>query len=1298
MELLGVSQADRRQTGEFDLLIRLMNVDKRLLLIARQHKLAFILVIGLGFAAGLFIICQALLLSQVVGRVFLENASLSQVIPLLILLLGVILLRACLVWASDGIAGGATQKVKTWLRQQLLAHLFNLGPAYTGLENSGELTGVALQGIEELDAYFSQYLPQVVLAVIVPLAILVFIFPLDLLSGFVLLFTAPLIPIFMWLIGNLAQTATRRRWQTLSRLNAYFLDVLQGLTTLKTLEQSRAQIKGVEGASDRFRQKTMDVLRITFLSGMALEMVATLSTAVVAVEVGLRLLYGRLAFEQALLILLLAPEFYLPLRMLGMRFHARVSGTVAGQRIFEILDKPPAVAAQGTQVGVIEPSLIGPGLSFPIRFDGVSFTYPGGQHALKKVSFQVEAGQQVALVGPSGAGKSSVVNLLLRFFEPQSGEIFSGEQTLASIPPHAWRSQIAWVPQAPYLFNDSILANICLARPGADMEQVIQAAQWANAHEFIQQLPHGYHTVIGEGGARLSGGQAQRIALARAFLKHAPLLIMDEATGHLDPENESLVADSLVRLPPGRTVLIIAHRLSTACRADRIVVLDGGEVVEIGTHECLTAAHGLYHRLVTAYTAAGGFSPPPLMPRPVPEGSATSQNQLGHDRGKAPERFDPPLSTQRKTASPLWRMLVFAIPIWRWIILSVLLGAATIASGAGLMAVSAYIISAAALHPSIALLQVPIVAVRFFGISRGIFRYLERLASHQATFRLLARLRVWFYTALEPLAPARLMQYRGGDLLARIMEDVGSLENLYVRGISPPLVAALIALGMTILLRRFDPRLAGSLLLFLVLAGIGVPLLVYRLNGRTASQLVSRRAELSACLVDSLQGMADLLVCNQDREQIALADRLSRELARIQDRMSRVNGMQYALVGMLANLAMWSILAQAIPLVSSGQLDGVLLAPLALLALSSFEAIYPLPLAALHLGSDLRSAQRLFGLVDVQPEVTDPPTPRQSQDLLGEGSSPTTAVTISARTDLGAVPETPLLEARDLSFRYPVTSMDYPYADRMNMDHLERSDAYQAVASPYALCGVSFSLPPGKHLAIVGASGSGKTTLLSLILRFWEYHQGQLLLAGEDLRSFSQESIRRLIAVISQNTYLFHATVRENLLIAKPSASQEELVWAATQARIHDFICTLPERYGTWVGERGVLLSGGERQRLAIARALLRDTPLLVLDEATANLDAITEQEVLAAIWDLMQDRASLTLTHRLVGLERMDEIIVLDRGQVVERGDHAALLADGGLYRRMWDLQSQASLIDLAAGNYPPLNLGGRGVPEPPP
>jgi len=1270
-----------------------MNVEKRLLQIVRQYKLAFTLVIGLGFAAAIIIIWQAILLSQVIARVFLVRASLQQVIPILTILLGVILARATLIWASDGIASGTAQAVKIRLRRQLLTHLYSLGPGYTKQEHSGDLTNLALRGIETLDAYFSQYLPQLVLAVIVPLAILFYVFPLDLLSGFVFLLTAPLIPIFMFLIGSLAQAATRRQWLTLSRLNAYFLDILQGLTTLKALGQSRAQIKGVEQASDRFRQRTMEVLRVTFLSGMTLEMVATISTAVVAVEVGLRLLYGSLEFEQALLILLLAPEFYLPLRMLGMRFHARVSGSVAAQRIFEILDQVPNVYPCEVLPPIAAQHIPPPADRFPIRLEGVSFAYPGRQHALDSVTFQIEAGQKVALVGPSGAGKSTLVNLLLRFIEPQSGEIYAVQQPLGSIPADVWRSQIAWVPQTPYLFNESVLANIRLARPDAGMEEIIQAAQWSHAHEFIQKLPQGYNTVIGEGGARLSGGQAQRIALARAFLKNATLLIMDEAIGKLDPENESLVTDSLARLPVGRTVLIIAHRLNTACQAERIIVLEGGHLVEMGTHESLLASGGLYHRLVLAYTATSGSNQPSLVSRSMPESKSVPKSQPIPELVKSPgavHALDPP---RRNASSPLLRMLAFAVSIWRWIVLSVLLGVATIASGVGLMAASAYIISAAALHPSIALLQVPIVAVRFFGISRGIFRYLERMTSHQATFRLLARLRVWFYTSLEPLAPARLMRYRSGDLLARIMEDIESLENLYVRVISPPLIALVVALGVGIILARFDPRLAISWLFFLALAGIGVPLLVHWSSRDAARRLVNRRAELSACLVDSLQGMADLLVYNQDHHQLSLVDRLSQEMAAAQDHIGRMNSLQSALVGMFANLAMWSVLVQAIPLVYSGRLDGVLLASLALLALSSFEAVYPLPMAALYLESNLQSARRLFGLVDTQPEVTDPATPismpaRHPGVLLGKASSEHVSTGLATGRIQEVAPEIPLLEVRDLYFCYPTMSPDYPYAGQMEKDSRNQRTAALAEECPLVLGGVSFSLLPSKHLAIVGASGSGKSTLVSLILRFWEFRQGQILLGGEDLRCFRQEDVRRAIAVITQNTYLFHTTVRENLLVAQPLASEKQLVWAAKQARIHDYICTLPDGYDTRVGERGVSLSGGERQRLAIARALLKDASLLLLDEATANLDAITEQEVLTAIRDVMQVRSSLTLTHRLIGLEAMDEILVLHHGSVVERGDHAALLAQEGLYRRMWDIQNQVSLTDLANRCHPPRSL----------
>jgi thiol reductant ABC exporter CydD subunit len=548
----------------------------------------------------------------------------------------------------------AAGQVKSDLRERLAAHMLALGPAYARGERSGELVNTAAEGVEALDAYFSQYLPQLALAVLVPLTMLAFILPLDLVSGLVLLLTAPLVPLFMILIGNLADTLTRRQWRSLSRLSGHFLDVLQGLTTLKLLGRSRDQIRTIAQVSDRFRQTTLGVLRVAFLSALVMELVTTLSTAVVAVEIGLRLLYGRLSFEQAFFVLILAPDFYLPLRLLGTRFHAGLAGTAAARRIFEVLDTPASAPPQsppaaGGGAAFPPPFLRGRGRvgaaasqesqnvpepcpplnldrgwgqgvrlgASPIRFDDVYYAYEGGQRpALNGLSFQIEPGHKVALVGPSGAGKSTVAQLLLRFVEPDQGAITVAGTPLHDWPAPAWRAQVAWVPEHPYLFHATAAENIRLARPDAGLDAVAWAAEQAQADAFIRALPQGYDTLIGERGARLSGGQAQRIALARAFLKDAPLLILDEATSNLDPEIEAALQEAVGRLLPGRTALIITHRLNTAYQADQIVVLADGRAAETGPHAALMQQDGLYRRLVTAHEAR------PTLPGPLAQARA----------------------------------------------------------------------------------------------------------------------------------------------------------------------------------------------------------------------------------------------------------------------------------------------------------------------------------------------------------------------------------------------------------------------------------------------------------------------------------------------------------------------------------------------------------------------------------------------------------------------------------------------------------------------------------------------------
>ena len=570
----------------------------------------------------------------------------------------------------------------------------------------------------------------------------------------------------------------------------------------------------------------------------------------------------------------------------------------------------------------------------------------------------------------------------------------------------------------------------------------------------------------------------------------------------------------------------------------------------------------------------------------------------------------------------LARLLRVAAPLKWWIALAALLGFLTVGCGIGLMSTSAYLISEAALHPSVAALGVAIVGVRFFGISRGLFRYAERYVSHYVAFGLLARLRLWFYGAVEPLAPARLSAYRSGDLLGRVVSDIETLQDFYVRVMAPPLVAALVGLAMWFFLGAYNLVFAFTLVGAYLLAGVGIPAVAYLLSRDTGRRLVAVRAELNAQLVDGIQGMADIIAFGGERRHASRVESLNSEMLHLQQRLATVNGLQTGLVNLLMNLTMWTMLVLAIPMVRDGRLDGVYLAVLALASLSSFEAVVPLPQTMQQLGASLAAARRLFEIADAAPAVREP-----------SRSAP--------------APQKCDIQVRDLRFRYKAGDVS-------------------------ALDGITFDLDEGKCLAVVGPSGSGKTTIANLLLRFWDYSEGHVLLGGRELRDYRQEDVLSLVSVVSQSTHLFNTTIRENLLIARKAATQEALDEAARRAQVLDFIQSLPQGWATTVGEQGLRLSGGERQRLAIARAFLKDAPILVLDEPTANLDSLAEQEILRALRDLGQGRTTLIITHRLSGLEMADEIVVLRGGKIIERGRHHELVQLEGLYWKMWDLQNQ--------------------------
>lgn len=561
------------------------------------------------------------------------------------------------------------------------------------------------------------------------------------------------------------------------------------------------------------------------------------------------------------------------------------------------------------------------------------------------------------------------------------------------------------------------------------------------------------------------------------------------------------------------------------------------------------------------------------------------------------------------------------------ILLALLLSALTIFSHIGLMATSAYLLARAALHPAVLDLMVTIVGVRFFGISRAVFRYLERYTAHDVTFRILSRLRVRVYQALEPLAPARLTFMKSGDLLSRIVGDVEIQQNLYLRVLAPPLVAVLVLMGFGLFLCSFDQRLPFILSGFYLLGGLGIPFGVQALSKGTGENRVKEKAELGIQTLDLIQGMTEVLTFGQENEVLKKLKLTQKRYSKAERKFVREAGLSAALLGVVSNLGMWVVLVLGIILVEQGRLKGVYLGMLALGVFSSFEAIQPLPVALQYLKENKAAADRLWELIQMKPEVDEP----KNEDPKDEESLQP------------ILTFTPLLEFTQLNFRY-------------------------GEEEPYVLKNLSLKVPLGGKVGIVGPSGAGKSSLINLLLRFWEYKEGSICLGGRELRNLNPEEVRKAFGVVTQKTHLFHVTIKENLLLANPQATDEEIYSACQKAKIHDFILSLPQGYESRVGEEGLKLSGGQRQRLAIARVLLKNAPILILDEATTGLDPVTERDVLQEMLQLMKGRTTLVISHHLPLVQNLDEVFVMNSGAIVERGTHVELMNHGELYAKLWE------------------------------
>lgn len=573
------------------------------------------------------------------------------------------------------------------------------------------------------------------------------------------------------------------------------------------------------------------------------------------------------------------------------------------------------------------------------------------------------------------------------------------------------------------------------------------------------------------------------------------------------------------------------------------------------------------------------------------------------------------------------RLASFFKPFWKMVVVSVLSGTATIVCGIGLLGSSAYLLSMAALQPSISILQVSIVGVRFFGLSRGIFRYLERLSSHAVNLRIVSALRAWFFEALEPLAPARLMEFGSGDVLDRAVGDIEILENFYVRVFAPLITAGLITFGMGIFIGSFEPQLGWMLVLGLLMSEVFLPFgLLFGLK-KTGRELIGQRAEMSKLVVEFSQAMGELVILDQTSMQKIKILHAENNTGRSQMHLNNLNGLFNGLLVLVTGLTIWVMLQVGIPLVENGVLDGVDLAVVILASIASFETASPLITGSGLMEANLTAARRLFKLVDTRPAVEECSNPR-------------------------SLPLQNRLEMSQVSFGYGMES--------------------QKVLQDFCLV-----IEPGKRIAIVGESGAGKTSVINLLLRFWQKSSGKILLGDVEIEELKIEDVRSRLSVVTNPGWIMWGSVRQNLLIASQNATDEQCFSALEKAGLAEWILKQAKGLDTLIGERGMTLSGGERQRLMVARMILQNAPIVLLDEPTDGLDAITEETVLETLFEVTQGKCSLWLMHRLRGIERMDEIIVLRDGRIIERGSFDSLIQRGGEFRKMMRLHEELLMED---------------------
>jgi ATP-binding cassette subfamily C protein CydCD len=1182
-----------------------MYLEPRLWALTRGVRTRIAATVLVGLAAVAVGIARLVLLGGLLARV-LGGESLASLTGVIVLTAAAVVLRSLLDEARALMAHHTAARVQTRLRQNLYDHTVALGPAHFSGARTAEVMLSLVEGIQQLETYFGQYLPQLFVATLTPVLIFGFVAFLDLPVALVMLGAAILILLAPALWHRQDSRASLARNRAYGAFGADFLDAVQGLATLKAFGQSGERGRRLEERARALFKSTMWVLGTNTLArGITDTGIAVGAAAALALGAH-RVASGAMPLPALLVILMLGVEVFRPLRELRVLLHQGMLGTAAARGIFGLLEAVPLIHDRPPGPEPLDAGVV---------FDDVTFSYPATTRLVHGgLGFAVPPGGRVGFVGASGSGKSTIARLLLRFHDPDRGRITIGGRDLRELSLAQIRGRIAVVSQDTWLFHGSVEENIRMGRPEATTDELRAAACAANAEEFILRLPQGYATLVGERGVRLSGGQRQRIAIARALLRDAPILVLDEALSSVDAESEALIQAALDRLMVGRTTIVFAHRLSSVIGADAILVLEQGRVAERGTHAELLAHGGVYARLMAAQ-AQDGAGAAPLEPRVAPGGATTGDAVFACEAEAATEAEDAIVEAgEIGWRAVLGTLLAKTRGYRSRLALTFGLGIARVAALIGIGALSALAVRAVTRGEPAAALLVALVVVAPLA---GLLHWLESWLAHDVAYRLLADMRLQVFRKLDALSPAYLTRRRTGDLAGVATHDVELIEYFFAHTVTPALVALLLPAAVLVTLAVFAPALALVLVPFLLFTAL-LPVVGRSRIDRLGSRAREASGDLNAHVVDTVQGLGEIVAYGQVCAWGERLDAKARRFYALRLPFLRDLARQTALQETATGLGGLAVTAVGAWLAHAGRLDPAALPLLTLLALSAFVPLWEVAQVGRQLADTLGSARRLH-VVEAEPvPVTD-----------GRG------------VPAAISPSAPAVELADVTFAYPGRRRP-------------------------ALDGVSLRVPVGGTVALVGPSGAGKTTIANLLLRFWDPQHGIVRLLGHDLREYTLDDLRRRIALVAQDTYLFNDTLRANIMLARPEADELALAAALEGAALADVVAALPDGLDTVVGERGTRLSGGQRQRVAIARAFLKNAPVLILDEATSHLDAVSEMMVRDALERLARDRTTLVIAHRLSTVRDADAILVFDHGRVVEQGTHAALLGRGGLYARL--------------------------------